>query len=98
MNNINNLISNNHIQALLANILVGMAVLYLLYRAYLKVKNKDHSSCGGCSKCAASASAPASNTQTPRPAPQATPLIALERPRPKKDKETFPRHQNNNLK
>jgi FeoB-associated Cys-rich membrane protein len=75
----------NFTQTILANVLVGIAVLYLAYRAYLKAKNKDHSSCGGCSKCSASTSAStsASNIQSPRPAPQATALITLERPKPK---------------
>jgi hypothetical protein len=66
-------------QALLANIFVGLAVLYLIYRAYLKAKNKEHSSCGGCAGCGKSERHEAQNK--PRPAPQATPLITLERPK-----------------
>jgi hypothetical protein len=61
---------NLTMQTVLANILVGIATLYLIYRAYLKVKNRENSSCGGCSKCSA---------------PQATALITLELPKSKRE-------------
>jgi hypothetical protein len=70
---------DSHTQQLLANALVGVALIYLSYRAYLRNKNKDHAGCGGCGKCAASQNVP--NKNTPRPAPQAVPLITLERPK-----------------
>jgi hypothetical protein len=65
---------NLMMQTVLANTLVAIATLYLIYRAYLKVKNKENNnenfSCGGCSKCSA---------------PQATALITLELPKSKRE-------------